>query len=81
MIANYKLILLEYPKEFHGAGRPMSNIRVELTSEDGTSTIPAEVHVYEGEKLVAHVLAQVKWVQGADGKQYPRVLLTNLQQH
>lgn len=52
-----------------------SKVRVEIESEIGTSHKPARVLVYEGEKLVATVIATVEPKPGADGEQYPCVTL------
>lgn len=53
----------------------MSNVRVELHSETATGNKPATVKVFDGEKLVTTVVAEVRRGQGADGGFYPVVEL------
>lgn len=53
----------------------MANIRVEVSSEEATTTDPARVKIYHDEKLVAEVIGTVEQKQGADGKLYPCVTL------
>ena len=50
-------------------------VRVEVRSEVGTSREPAKVLVYEDERLIAEVLAEVELKQGADGGYYHCVTL------
>jgi hypothetical protein len=54
------------------------NIRVEIESEIATSKDPAQVLVYDGDKLVAKVTADVESKQGADDGFYPCVMLKNV---
>lgn len=54
----------------------MTEIRVEIKSEEGTSNEPACVRVYEGARLVAEVIGKVELKQGGDGGQYHCVTLT-----
>lgn len=53
----------------------MADIRVEIESEEGTSHRPARMRVFEEEKLVAEVIAEVELKQGADGGYYHCVTL------
>jgi len=50
-------------------------IRVEIVSESGTSLDPAKVFVYENDRLVAEVVAEIELKQGADGGLYSCVTL------
>jgi len=50
-------------------------VKVEVKSESGTSSEPAKVLVYEDDRLVAEVLAEVKLKQGADSGWYHCVTL------
>jgi hypothetical protein len=61
----------------------MSNIRVVCNSEQGTSYKPAEVLVYDGEVLIARVIASLEPKQGADGGYYLCVELreTSCEEH
>ena len=51
------------------------SVRVEIKSEVATSSDPAKVSVYEDNRLVAEVIAEVEQKQGADGGYYPCVTL------
>lgn len=51
------------------------SIRVDIKSEAGTSRDPAKVSVYENDRLVAEVIAEVELQQGADGGWYHCVTL------
>ena len=42
----------------------MTQVRIEIESEIGTSRCPARVLVYEGSKLVAEVVAEIELKQG-----------------
>lgn len=50
-------------------------VRVEVKSEVGTSRDPAKVLVYEDNRLVAEVIAEIELKQGADGGWYHCVTL------
>lgn len=50
-------------------------IRIEIKSQIGTSSDPAKVSIYEDERLVAEVTADIEYQPGADGGQYPCVIL------
>ena len=50
-------------------------VRVEVESEIGTSRDPAKVLVYEDDRLVAEVIAEVELKQGANGGYYHCVTL------
>ena len=50
-------------------------VRVEVKSEIGTSCDPAKVLVYEDDRLVAEVIAEVELKQGANGGYYHCVTL------
>lgn len=50
-------------------------VRVELKSQIGTSWDPAKVLVYEDDRLVAEVIADIEHKMGADGNFYPCVTL------
>ena len=54
----------------------MSNLRIDCQSESGTSHNPARVLIYEGDRLVAEVVATIEPKQGADGGYYRCVVLT-----
>lgn len=49
-------------------------IRVEVRSEIGISLDPAKVSIYENDRLVAEVIAEVGLKQGADGGWYHCVI-------
>lgn len=51
-------------------------VRVEVKSEIATSREPAKVVIYENDRVVAEVTAEVKLSMGADGGMYPCVKLT-----
>lgn len=53
----------------------MSQVRVEVESEEGTSRCPARVLVYEGDQLVVEVVARTELKRGADGGWYRCVTL------
>lgn len=55
-------------------------VRVEVRSEIGTSRDPAKVLVYEDDRLVAEVIAELELKQGADGGWYHCVTLRNQEQ-
>ena len=50
-------------------------VRVEVKSEIGISRDPAKVLVYEDDRLVAEVIAEVELKQGANGGYYHCVTL------
>ena len=50
-------------------------VRVEVKSESGTSREPAKVLVFEDNRLVATIIAEVELKQGADNGWYPCVTL------
>ncbi len=50
-------------------------VRVEVNSEGGASRDPAKVLVYEDDRLVAEVIAEVELKEGADGGLYSCVTL------
>lgn len=50
-------------------------IRIALKSEVPALSEPAVIRVYDNEKLVAEVLAQIENKPGADGGMYPCVTL------
>jgi len=50
-------------------------VRIETKSEAGTSREPAKVSVYEDDRLVAEVIAEIELKQGADGGWYHCVTL------
>lgn len=51
-------------------------IRIEVTSEKGMSLAPAKVLVYENDRLVAEITAEIELKPGADGGLYHCVTLT-----
>jgi len=53
----------------------MTQVRIEIESEIGTSGQPARVLVYERGQLVAEVVAEVELKQGANGGSYHCVTL------
>ena len=57
----------------------MTQVRVVIESEVGTSRRPARVLVYEGGGLVAEVIAEVELKQGADGGYYHCVTLKKVE--
>lgn len=57
----------------------MTQVRVEVESEMGTSDRPACVLVYEGDHLVAKVIAEVELKPGADGGYYHCVTLKKVE--
>lgn len=50
-------------------------IRIEISSETPLSPKPARIAIYDGEKLLAEVTANVERMMGADGAFYPCVAL------
>ena len=50
-------------------------VKVEVKSEIGTSSDPAKVLVYEDDRLVTEVVAEIELKQGADGGWYHCVTL------
>lgn len=50
-------------------------IRVEIRSGVATSDKPATVLVYEDDRLIAQVVAEIEHLPGADGGHYPCVIL------
>ena len=55
-------------------------VKVEVRSEIGTSREPAKVLVYEDDRLVAEVIAEVELKQGADSGWYHCVTLKKQEQ-
>ena len=53
-------------------------VKVEVKSESGTSRDPAKILVYEDDRLVAEVVAEVELKQGADGGLYHCVTLKKI---
>lgn len=51
-------------------------IRIEIKSEIATSDHPARVLVYQGNRLIEEITAQIELKQGADGGYYPCVNLS-----
>jgi len=56
------------------------NVRVEIESEIATSSRPARVLVYEGDRLVEEITAEVELKQGADDGYYHCVTLKKVKQ-
>ncbi|MDD5639405.1 MAG: hypothetical protein PHR47_01180 [Candidatus Pacebacteria bacterium] len=52
-------------------------VRIEIKQETGISREPAKVLVYEDDRLVAKVVAEIELKQGADGGWYHCVTLKN----
>jgi len=52
-----------------------SAVKIEIESEKAISKDPARVLVYENEKLVEIIIAQIDLQQGADGRYYPCIIL------
>lgn len=52
-----------------------SDVRIEIESETGTGTRPARILVYYKDEVVALVTGTVESRPGADGGQYPCVVL------
>ena len=50
-------------------------VRVEIGSESGTSYDPAKMLVYEDDRLVCEVIAEIEMKKGADGGWYHCVTL------
>lgn len=50
-------------------------VRVEVISEEGTSSDPARILVYDNDCLVTEVVGTIEPKQGADGWYYPCVTL------
>ena len=48
-------------------------IRLELTNESGSTSRPAIIFIYDGDRLLGAVLAENRTVQGADLCGYPAV--------
>ncbi len=53
-------------------------VRVEIQSEIAIVRRPARVLVYNGEQLVAEIIAEIEPKQGWDGGYYPCVTLKKL---
>lgn len=64
-------------KDFYLNQRKENNmaVRVEIKSEIGTSRDPAKVSIYENDRLLAEVIAEIELKQGADGGWYHCVTL------
>lgn len=52
-----------------------NDVRIEIESETGTGTRPARIIVYYKDEIVALITGTVEFRPGADGGQYPCVVL------
>ena len=54
----------------------MSQVTVEIKSQNGISNGPAEITVKDKSGVIAMIIAEVKYMKGVDGGMHPRVELT-----
>lgn len=57
----------------------IGQIRIEIESQVGTSRNPASIHIYEGDRLIAEIVASTSLQPGADGGYYDCIILESRQ--